>query len=260
MRRIRVRGASVILCRIHYDARSARGVGALYTPVANPELDAFFESSVIARLLASGAHRGADYFGALSWKFRAKIPLGPREIVARMARDGFAADVYSFFGRIDERRPWALAERKHPGIVRAASLLLRRLGIAADLERLEAPVIHQNHFVCRSRLYERFGRELLRPALAAMRDQSDRALRSALRRPAGYDDPRFDAARLRALFGRPYFCLHPFVAERLLSTWLGLHPEIRVRHVWRGRFVERANLAHEPEMRCTARRASRRTS
>ena len=56
-------------------------------------------------------------------------------------------------------------------------------------------------------------------------------------------------ARLRTLFGVPHFTLHPFVAERLFSTWLALHPEIRLRQIWRGRFVDAAAVSHEPEMR-----------
>lgn len=249
VRRLRVAGKTVVLGRIHYDAHSARRIGPLYTPIANPELDPFFESAVIERVLSGRLAAGADYLGVLSWKFRAKIPLSPREILARMARDGFSADVYSFFGRIRSHRPWPLAEEKHPGILRAASLLMKRLDIDVDLERLEAPVIHQNHFICRARAYSRFGRELLGPALGAMRDPRDAPLRRLLRRDAGYDDARLGPAELRALFGRPHFCLHPFLAERLFSTWLGLHPRLRVRHVWRGRFVEPSNVPHEPEMR-----------
>lgn len=256
VRRLHVADRTLVLCRIHYDRSSAGRNGPLYTPVENADLDAFFESSVIARLLERGIQRGTDYLGVLSWKFRAKIPLGPREILDRMRADGFDAEVYSFFGRIRSRRPWELAEEKHPGILRAATLLMKRLDVRVDLERLEAPVIHQNHFVARSRTYARFGREMLRPALAAMSDPTDRGLTRLLRRPAGYEDPRFGADRLRALFGRPYFCLHPFLAERLFSTWLGLHPRVRVRHVWRGRFVERSVVAHEPEMRPVGTRAS----
>lgn len=248
-RTVRVGGTTFLVYQIHHDPRSARHLDPLCTPLRHDDLDAFFESSVIAALVSAGAPRAADYFGVLSPRFRRKIPLGLGEILARIARDGFSADVYSFFGRIVERRPWPLAERKHPGILAAAGLLMRRLGIDVDLGQLEAPVIHQNHFLCRSSLYARFGAELLGPALRAMADPDDAELQSLLARDAGYRDPRLSPECLTALFGHPHFGLQPFLAERLFSTWLGLHPEVRVRHVWRGRFVEPACVAHEPEMR-----------
>jgi hypothetical protein len=166
-----------------------------------------------------------------------------------MAQDQFAADVYSFFGRVREPRIWVSAERKHPGILRAARLLMQRLGIEAALDTLEAPVVLQNHFLCRSALYERFVREMLAPALRAMADAADPLLQAVLLQPAGYHDPSVTPERLHSIFGRPYFCMQPFLTERLFSTWLALHPEISVRQLWNGRFVEEGNVASEPEMR-----------
>jgi hypothetical protein len=241
--------ATVSVFQICYDAASARRLDPLCSPYRSKRLTRFFETPAILELIAAGRHREADYFGVLSWQFKTKIPLSLAEIVRRMQGDGFRADVYTFFGRIRETHPWRLAERKHPGIARAAEVLLDRLGIASDPLLLRAPVVHQNHFICRSSLYERFAHELLAPAVEAMRDRSDRELQELLRQDAHYSDPRLPARRLRALFGRPHFCLHPFVCERLFSTWLASNPTVRVRHVWRGRFVAREKLQHEPEMR-----------
>jgi hypothetical protein len=247
-RLIQLGGKRILIYQVCYDAPSARRIAPFYTPYHNTALSPFFESSVIAELLAEHAHRAADYFGVFSWRFAAKIPLDARTLLGRIARDRFAADVYSFFGRIAERRLWTAAEHKHPGILRAATLLLRRLGLRTDLAELDAPIIYQNHFLCRSTLYERYGNELLRPALAAMADRTDQELQAALRQDSGYRDPRLPPARLMVLFGRPYCCLQPFLCERLFSTWLAFNPDVRVRHIWRGRFVETSNIVHEPEM------------
>ena len=247
-RRIRVAGTTFLVYQIHYGGASARRLDPLYTPYRNPRLGPFFESAVIANLLAAGHHRAADYFGVFSWKCAAKIPLSSRDILARIGRDACSADVYSFFGRITEGRLWPLAERKHPGILDAAMALMDRVGIAGDLARLDAPIIYQNHFLCRSPLYERFWRDLLAPALCAMQDPSDTELQHLLQQDARYRDPRMPVPRLVAIFGHPHYGMQPFICERLFSTWLGLNPSVRVRHVWRGRFVERDNVHHEPEM------------
>jgi hypothetical protein len=248
-RRIVVDGRTFLVYQVYYDERSARRVDPWYTPYHSARVGPFFESAIIVQLLAARAHRAADYFGVFSWKFAAKIPLDARAIAARVQRDRCVADVYSFFGQVTGRRLWPMADQKHPGILRAATALLRRLDIDVDLERLDTPIIYQNHFVCQSPLYERFGRELLEPALAAMADRADEELQSLLLQDAGYEDPSVSSAQLAEIFGRPHFCLHPFIAERLFSTWLGLNPAVRVRHVWRGRFVERDNVPYEPEMR-----------
>jgi hypothetical protein len=247
-RSIVVAGRTLRVYQVYYDARSARCLDPWYTPHHNPAIGPFFESAVIADLLAAGRHRGADYFGVFSWKFAAKIPLDARAIAARIQRDRCAADVYSFFGRVREHRLWALAEHKHPGITSAATLLLQRLGIGVDPARLQAPIVYQNHFLCRSSLYDRFHRELLAPALRAMADDTDTQLQTRLRQDAGYQDPQMPASRLVEIFGRPHFCLQPFVAERLFSTWLALNPDVRVRHIWRGRFVEVDRVPSEREM------------
>ncbi|MFN8625044.1 MAG: hypothetical protein U0587_03520 [Candidatus Binatia bacterium] len=248
-------GQTFLIYQIYYDDEAVRHLDPVYTPYRNARPSRFFEAAAISRLLGDGAHRGADFFGVFSWKFAAKIPLRSVEILARMRRDHFAADVYTFFGRVGRGPVWRLAERKHPGILAAADALLHRIGCNVDVATLDAPIVYQNHFLARSAVYERFWKGLLRPALRAMEDASDAHLQGLLQRDAHYHDSRLSLPRLRALFGRPYFGLHPFVCERLFSTWLALNPSVRVRHIWRGRFVEADNVRHEPEMRGKAARA-----
>jgi hypothetical protein len=247
-RRITVGERTFLVYQVYYDDASARRLDPLYTPYRNDRLDRFFESTIIAELLAARHQRAADFFGVFSWKFAAKIPLDSRAILARIQADRLDSDVYSFFGRIRARRLWPLAEHKHPGILRAATLLLRRLDVDVDPTRLEAPIVYQNHFLCRSPLYERFGDELLAPALRAMTDDGDTELQSLLEQDSTYRDPRLPEPQTRAIFGQPHIGLQPFIAERLFSTWLALNPDVRVRHVWRGRFVEAENVGYEPEM------------
>ncbi len=238
----------VAVYQIYYDTRSARRLSPLYQRYLNERPTRFFEAAVIEKLIGEGRHRHASYFGVFSWQFGVKIPIGAPELLRRMERDEYAADVYTFFGRITDRHPWRLAEAKHPGITRAAEALFKRLEIDLDLENLAAPIVHQNHFICRSALYQRFVTDLLAPALRAMRDETDHELQELLAQDAGYQDPKLSSEQLREIFGRPHFCMHPFICERLFSTWLALSPSISVRHIWRGRFVAPENIHHEPEM------------
>jgi hypothetical protein len=244
-----VAGRRLLVYQIYFDERTRRTLDPLWIPWLNTEPGPFLESAVIADLLAAGRHTSADYFGVFSWKFRAKIPLTATVVIQRIARDGCTADAYSFFGRLQPGRVWVLAEKKHPGIMAAAALLLRRLGLDADPSTLEAPLVYQNHFICRSDVYDRFGRELLMPALAAMRDETDTELQRLVTRTASYPDENVPSSRLIAMFGHPYFCLQPFIAERLFSTWLAVNPAVRLHHVWRGRFVEAKRIGDEPELR-----------
>ncbi len=240
-------GVRVVVYQVFYDQASRGHLDPRYRPCQSLRATRYLESAVIAELLAAGHHRRCDYFGVFSWKFARKIPLEPPAILERMAADGFSADVYSFFGRVRGRQPWLLAEAKHPGILEAARVLLERVGVAGDVARLAAPPIYQNHFLCRPALYERFHAELLAPCLAAMDDESDGELQGLLARDPGYRMSSLSDDQLLRVFGRPHATLHPFVCERLFSTWLGSNPGVDVRQIWDGRFVEQGELIHEPE-------------
>ena len=37
--------------------------------------------------------------------------------------------------------------------------------------------------------------------------------------------------RCMELFGKPYYTYHPFICERLISTWLALNPEVTVSFI-----------------------------
>lgn len=232
---VRAGGRRTSIYQVYYDRGSSRRLHPYFTPFFNERATPFLESSVIAQLLREGVHRRADYFGVVSWRIADKIPMAPRLWFERMTADDYSADAYSFFGRLGAGRVWPRAERKHPGIMRAAAVLFSRLGLDLDLRVLTAPLVYQNHVICRSDVYEQFGRDLLMPALDAMAHSDDALLQTLLGVNAQYG-----AARS--------FTLHPFVAERLFSTWLALTPAVRLRHIWRGRFVDRESAGLEPEL------------
>jgi hypothetical protein len=242
------RAQRVLIGQIYYDDASRRHLDDNYCPLANPVLGKFFEADVIRAAIASRWHAGANLVGIFSWRFAEKIPLAGADVIARLAAAP-EHDVYSFFGALEPGQIWQLAEAKHPGILAAGTLLFTRLGVEVDLPSVVAPPIYQHHFVARSDVYERFVETHLGPALDAMSDPADTRLQRALLADSGYRNPRHSPEDLEQLYGVPYLPLHPFVAERLFSTWLALTPAVTTHALWNGRFVAEADVRHEPELR-----------
>jgi hypothetical protein len=205
-----------------------------FIPYFNDRISRFFENDVIVALVDEKKHSASDYFGVFSWRFSEKIPLRSEVIFDLMAEDGYEADVYTFFegthrglGEVGYNT-WTYGECSHPGLIEAGEALMNRLGIRVDFRHLPAPIIYQNHFICRSELYERYVRELLAPAIQTMNDVTDRDIQDLVGRDAQYIARSDTAAQV---FGRPYFSLEPFICERLFSVWAALQ-SLEVRHIF----------------------------
>jgi hypothetical protein len=205
-----------------------------FIPYFNDRISRFFENDVIVELVEGNKHSSWDYFGVFSWRFSEKIPLRSEIIFDLMNEDGYEADVYTFFegthrglGEVGYNT-WTYGETSHPGLIEAGEVLMARLGIRVDLCHLPAPIIYQNHFICRSGLYERYVRELLSPAIRAMNDVADREIQDLISRDAQYIARSDTAAQV---FGRSYFSLEPFICERLFSIWAALQ-SVKVRHIF----------------------------
>lgn len=237
----------VLIGQVFYDATSEQALAAEFCPLENKHLSSFFEADVVRAAIGGGWHAGADFVGIFSWRFRRKIPLSGSDVIARLTTAP-THDVYSFFGALDPGPVWRLAERKHPGILAAAELLFERLGLGAETAAVETAPIYQNHFIARADLYERFVAEWLGPALDTMADPDDDEMQAALLVDSGYRDARHEPGELERLYGVRYLPLHPFIAERLFSTWLATGTRASVHALWSGRFVEPDDVAHEPEL------------
>jgi hypothetical protein len=220
-----------------YDDRSRDKLDPGFIPYFNHRISRFFENDVIVDLIGTEKHRRWDYFGVFSWRFAEKIPLRSEIIFDLMNEDGYGSDVYSFFegthsglGPIGHNT-WTVGECSHPGLIKAGEVLLNRLGVHVDLRQLPTPVIYQNHFVCRSPLYERYVREFLEPAIRRMSDSNDHEIQDLIGRDAQYVTRSDTSVRVTEVFGRPYFSLEPFICERLFSTWAALQ-SLKVRHIF----------------------------
>ncbi len=242
-----VNGCSIAVFQTFFDAHSSKKITPGCIPLYVPETDRFFENSIILELVKGNGHQIADYIGIFSWRFFDKIPLPLPEIIQRMDADRFSAPIYSFFGGLKHTAIWSNAEIKHPGIQQATQCLFSRLGLELDLARLEAPVIYQNHFLCRPEVLHAYCNEMLEPAVKMMRDRADTELQTLLSQDASYHDPSKSTAQMRQLFGHKYPMLHPFICERLFSTWLTFNRQYTVKQIWSGRFIEpqESYLDHE---------------
>ena len=253
LRAIRFGEQRMIFVQLCYDESSAQAVDPLCQPFRNEHLSKYFENKVIADLLAAGCHREGDFFAVLSWRFSAKIPLSISDVCRAMSRDEFSSDVYSFFGAVEPGRIWQLAEKKHPGIALAARVLFSELGLAPELFDLVGPAVYQNHFVARAEIYERYYRELLLPALRLMEQGASAELESLLSADSTYRNATLSKKTLRRIFGKPCITLHPFICERLFAAWLSWNDEVKLTHVWDGRFVDEKDVLSEPELAVYAR-------
>jgi hypothetical protein len=175
------------------------------------------------------------YIGILSARFEQKISWKSSvntiaDIIEQIERDGFSAEVYSFFGAFTRRNVWIVAERWQPGVLAAGRYLCNEIWNGVDITELNTPIIYQNAFVAYGPIYKRYVDEALRPALRII--DTDTVLQQLLDKDSKYRAlHRLKGKDCEAVFGRPYYTLHPFVLERLFSTWLAMNPDITIKHI-----------------------------
>ena len=229
-------GRSIVIYQVFYDPASKLLLQPEYNPYFNRRLTRYVENSVITDLIESGRHIDCDFFGVFSWRFHLKIPVGPSEILGAMKKDGFSSDVYSFFDsqKIQSPQIWNQTDYFHPGALKIARRIFEYLELRLAPEEVHSTKIYENHFLCRPELYQRYYEELLKPCMDLMENGADPELSELLMQDANYrrrsalaltDDEKI------SIFGRPYFTFHPFICERLFSTWLHLNPSVKVSQI-----------------------------
>lgn len=214
----------------------------------NPKANRYLESQVIRDLVLQGDHKDCDYYGVLSWSFGTETGLNYGSIFDAIENDRLRSSVYSFFSMHNVRYPgnvWLQGvEFWYPPLfLEIGKKLFEKLGITADITSLPTTAIFSNHWIAERAVYEQFVLEMLVPAMGLL--ESDEELRTLCEKDSGYfelcarpDEDRFgqyprsvSPEKCQALFGVPYYTFHPFICERLISTWLALHPEFRVTHL-----------------------------
>lgn len=222
----RSRYGSVVFFQIYYDDFTAQFLDPAMNPVFNAGFSPFLESQVILDLIENRCHEVADRVGVFSWRMGEKLRVSAQGLTSLLEQDRMQHDILSFpFERDGKVSVWAneVDGKRVPGpLLDVGNYLLKKLGYEVDLLFLDTPLIFQNAFIAKKQVMERYCIEMLKPALMAMSDMSDLKMQSLLSRPANYKVANRIKNRIAKIFGIEAYRLHPFVAERLLATWISL--------------------------------------
>lgn len=210
------------------------------------------ENHVIAELITSGDHNGADYIGILSWAFERKRAVRIDKLLPMI--DG-SADVFAFDKMHTHPNVWRKAEVWHKGIIDVARSVFDSLFykdgikhfnvdplarskwfnnwdvfIPASFDVVQTPNVYSNAFVARKSVYEDYVTNWLVPFMNALAHtylaKTECKSYTSLKRKQGVT-----AEHLYRVTGYPYYTLMPFVCERLFSTYLAFNPHITIKHI-----------------------------
>jgi hypothetical protein len=176
--------------QIFYDEASRAALDPAFVPLDNSsnERPDWAEYWPIRRFLLAGDFADDELLGFVSPRFRRKTGLTGEEALAAIAdRD---AEVYSFSPHLDlmapARNPFTQGDAMHPGLLRATTGLLPRLGIRLDLGGLVCDLttmVYANYWVARGRLWRDWLAlaEIVFAAAEARSDEVGRALAGGTR-------------------------------------------------------------------------------
>lgn len=197
-----------------------------YTAILNLECTGYFENSIIKHLVRQGAHLDSEYFGVVSYKLREKIGSVMKERWARMNIANASAASFSplyFEDVLHCARPDAMsfqqhmphdpvltAERFHPGFRKYWEKIMQEIGMDWKPTYL-SDVFYCNYFVAKSKVYEDYVHDMLRPAMSVMCSMPE------LWGNSGY--PHKLPENLAAKWGTSHYPYHPFLCERLFSWY-----------------------------------------
>jgi len=223
---------TVQLYQILYDASQKQHLSTdtIWYDNSNATNQPCLENHVIAELLTSGDHNGADYVGVLSWAFERKRAVRIDKLLPMI--DG-SADVYAFDNMHNQPNVWRKAETWHKGIIdtaREAFFAMGRSDVATQFDQVQTPNIYSNAFIARTHVYEDYVTNWLIPFMNVLvhieSAQTECKGYTSLKRKQGVT-----AEHLQKVTGYPYYTLMPFVCERLFSTYLAFNISLTIKHI-----------------------------
>lgn len=195
-------------------------------PYFNAGGNEFLENQVIKDLVESGDHKGADYYGVLSWKFKQKTYNRLNETQFEYAEQ-FKPDVIGLWKAVKPHNVWLqpIKLKWHPvEFLECGKYIIEKI-YGVDVETLNTPVCYSNYQIVKSDIYEKYVNELLSPAMELM--STDEYLIDKLFVDANYQTVTkgeiANAETCMRIFGKPFYTLHPFVCERFFSTFASIH-------------------------------------
>lgn len=213
--------------QVYYDHAQENFLNRKLIPYFNPVVySPCLENHVISELILTDQHQDCDYFGVLSWKFEKKHARSLTKLIEQVETDQEKIDVYTFFQLHTKPNVWQVAEKWHPGITEIAREIFKRMGKAQDFDTVRTPAVYQNAFLTRPEIYEDYVKNWLVPFMEILKHEDIKARCDI--------DTRYKSEkskdRLKTIFGFPYYTLHPFLCERLFSTYLA-YTNYKVKHI-----------------------------
>lgn len=189
-------------------------------PLPDNRHAAWREFRIFVDFFRSGAHTRAGMSGIFSPKFQLKSNLTGRQFLA-FAQAHSEADVcfINVFPTIPyySYNVWMQGESAHPGLVQRAQALLAASGIDWDLSAIPrhnaANLCYGNFWVGTPAFWQAYVGGVLDPIAVFLEQHPDAPEARAVFEAANY------------MVDAPFL---PFITERLFSTYLSLHPGLKV--------------------------------
>lgn len=203
-----------------------------------------FENRVIAELCETKQLDNQDIFGVFSHKFKAMK--SANKILGKYALqftpeniqnffDSSDTQLLSFFRNNKTKNIIIQAQANHPKtpFTEALDLVLKGANIDFDVLRPRPHrfYIMRNAFMARFGVYQMYYKQVLKPCIEVMKDESNERLQTLLWKSANYSIERMrfkDNPKLTQFFN--HYPLHPFILERLPSIWLTINQKIICQH------------------------------
>ncbi len=209
-------------------------------PYYNPKATKYLENTVLKALYLEKDHKGEDYYGVLSWKFSEKAHCNSMGYIKAMIEDD-PAEIYAFNKNVRlgirtgaTKSVWHHATRMwHPYFSEIGNMLMKKIGLDIDVDKLDTPIVYYNYWIATPKLIDDFMTSLFIPCIEAMEDTGDQKLQNLLYLDAKYKnkaETQLSPEGCLEVFGRPYYTYHPFIAERLICTYLGIK-NIQPKHL-----------------------------
>ena len=231
----------VNIWQVYFDEKSKANCYDWTRPWNNEvSLTEFFENSVIAKLIEIAIHKECssyfNYFGVWSHDIKnemvfkeglnnLKLKFNRANLI--LAANTYGCDAYGFQKRRSNPNIIKQADRYHPGFIEIMEACLPE---GYDIPNKLDPIILFNHFIARPQIYEDYYYELLKPAMAKLKEipeaYNDAGYGKLNRKPSEGFKERFQKA-----FGKPHYPFHPFICERLPSLFMMKH-KINFKHIF----------------------------
>jgi len=197
------------LYSIIYDDRQV----AQYTPYDNTHVRTVEQKSYLfeynAMLQLEPTFEDEEYYGIFSCRFDLKTGLRWADLQELLHFYN-----YEKYDLITLCRPLPMpylymSELHHPGFTELLTLICEKIGLAVIEPRI---VIYSNQFIAKAYLYRNYINEILRPSIELLDGEF---------RELAFRDSKYKINKdIEKTTGLPYYTMHTFILERLLSLYI----------------------------------------